>query len=84
MLNFDLLHHDILETPEIFFTISDWRNWTDESQINQTEEIDQLQISYDKLSNEKGMLQISHNSLENEKKTLQTEIMKLNSRIRCE
>ncbi|XP_046878194.1 asialoglycoprotein receptor 2-like isoform X2 [Hypomesus transpacificus] len=59
-----------------------WRNWTDESQINQTEEIDQLQISYDKLSNEKGMLQISHNSLENEKKTLQTEIMKLNSRIR--
>ena len=71
MLNFDLLHHDILETPEIFFPISDWRNWTDESRVNQTEEREQLQISYDKLSNEKGQLQISYDKLSNEKGQIQ-------------
>ncbi|XP_046877822.1 C-type lectin domain family 4 member M-like [Hypomesus transpacificus] len=48
-----------------------WRNWTDKSQINQTEEIHQLQISYDKLSNEKGQLQISYDKLSDGKGQLQ-------------
>ncbi|XP_067098585.1 CD209 antigen-like isoform X1 [Osmerus mordax] len=56
-----------------------WRNWTDESQMNQTEERDQLQISYDKLSNEKGQLQISYNKLSNEKGQLQISYNKLSN-----
>ncbi|XP_062323584.1 CD209 antigen-like protein E [Osmerus eperlanus] len=67
-----------------------WRNWTDESQMNQTEERDQLQISYDKLSNEKGQLQISYDKLSNEKIQLQIShnrlenmVTTLNSRIRA-